>query len=223
MEIRVLQYFLAIVREESILGAAEFLHISQPTLSRKIRHMEEELGKQLFIRGNRKIELTDEGLLLRRRAEEIMNSAKKTENEIMNNNDIISGDVYIGAGETAAISFIANTASNIKKRCPSIHYHISSDDARDIQEQLDKGLIDIGVIIGEIDKTKYDFYQLPVKDTWGLLMRSDSPLAEKEHIKVSDIRHEPLIISRQLSENHDISNWFPEGISQITDECNCYL
>lgn len=214
MEIRVLQYFLTIAREQSISGAAEFLHISQPTLSRQIRDMEEELGKQLFIRGNRKIELTEEGMLLRRRAEEIVNLTKKTEKEIMNTNLNVTGDIYIGAGETAAIEYVAKAATLLKEKHPSIHYHLSSDDAIDILEQLDKGLIDFGVIIGNIDKAKYDYLLLPVKDSWGILMRKDAPLAEKEYIEAADLNHLPLIVSRQISDNHNISTWFPKGLSK---------
>lgn len=214
MEIRVLQYFLAIAREQSISGAAEFLHISQPTLSRQIRDMEEELGKQLFIRGNRKIELTEEGMLLRRRAEEIVNLTKKTEKEIMNTNLNVTGDIYIGAGETAAIEYVAKAATLLKEKHPSIHYHLSSDDAIDILEQLDKGLIDFGIIIGSIDKAKYDYLLLPVKDSWGILMRKDAPLAEKEYIEATDLNHLPLIVSRQISDNHNISTWFPKGLSK---------
>lgn len=214
MEIRVLQYFLAIAREQSITGAAEFLHISQPTLSRQIKDMEDELGKQLFIRGNRKIELTEEGMLLRRRAEEIINLAKKTEKEIMNTDRDITGDIYIGAGETAAISCIAKAATLSKEKHPAIHYHLSSDDSIDILEQLDKGLIDFGIIIGTIDKAKYDYLLLPVKDSWGMLMRKDAPLAQKEYVEATDLTNEPLIISRQISDNHNISNWFPKRLSK---------
>lgn len=213
MEIRVLQYFLAIAREQSISGAAEFLHISQPTLSRQIRDMEEELGKQLFIRGNRKIELTEEGMLLRRRAEEIVNLAKKTEKEIMNTDSVITGDIYIGAGETAAIDYVAQTAALLKEKHPAIQYHISSDDAIDILEQLDKGLIDFGIIIGSVDKVKYDYQLLPVKDSWGILMRKDAPLAAKEFVEAADLKNVPLIVSRQISDNHNIASWFPKGLA----------
>lgn len=214
MEIRVLQYFLAIAREQSISGAAEFLHISQPTLSRQIKDMEDELGKQLFIRGNRKIVLTEEGMLLRRRAEEIVNLAKKTEKEIMSNDNIITGDIYIGAGESAAIELIAKTATLLTQRYPSIHYHLSSDDSIDILEQLDKGLIDFGLIIGNIDKTKYDYVLLPVKDSWGFIMKKNLPLAQKEYIEAKDIEHLPLIVSRQISNNHNISSWFRKDLSK---------
>lgn len=213
MEIRVLQYFLAIAREQSISGAAEFLHISQPTLSRQIKDMEEELGKQLFIRGNRKITLTEEGMLLRRRAEEIIDLAKKTEKEIMNTDAIIAGDINIGSAETSSIRYIAKTASKIKEMYPDIHYHISSYDAIDILEQLDKGLIDFGVIIGNIDKAKYNYLKFPTKVSWGILLRKDSPLAEKESIQCEDIADAPLIMSRQISENHNIAGWFTNGLA----------
>lgn len=214
MEIRVLQYFLAIAREQSISGAADFLHLSQPTLSRQIKDLEEELGKQLFIRGNRKITLTEEGMLLRRRAEEIVNLARKTEKEIMNNDSIITGDIYIGAGETAAIEYIAKASAFLKNIHPDIRFHLSSDDAIDILEHLDKGLIDFGIIIGNIDKAKYDYHLLPVKDTWGILMKKDSPLADKESIEADDLNDVPLILSRQINDNHNIAGWFPKSLSK---------
>ena len=123
MELRVLQYFLAVAREQSISGAAEFLHLSQPTLSRQLRDMEEKLGKQLMIRGNRRITLTDEGMILRKRAEEIMELVRKTEDEIALSDDSVSGDVYIGAGETDGVRFIAKAAQCLQRQYPDIHYH----------------------------------------------------------------------------------------------------
>lgn len=214
MEIRVLQYFLAIAREQSISGAAEFLHISQPTLSRQIRDMEVELGKQLFIRGNRKIELTEEGMLLRKRAEEIVNLTKKTEKEIMNTDTVVQGDIYIGAGETAAIRFVAKAARCIKEKNPAVHYHFSSDDSIDILEQLDKGLIDFGIVIGNFDKVKYDFLQFPVNDSWGVIMKNDTLLSKKEYVEADDLYQVPLIVSRQISNNHNISSWFSKGLAK---------
>ncbi len=133
MEIRVLKYFIAIAREQSILAAAESLHLSQPTLSRQIKDMEEELGKQLFIRGSRKITLTEEGMILRKRAEEILDLVQKTENEITLS-DLICGDIFIGTGETDGVRFIAKSAKMLKEQYPDIHYHIVSGDSVDIIE-----------------------------------------------------------------------------------------
>ena len=158
MEIRVLQYFLAIAREQSIIRAAESLHLSQPTLSTQIKNMEEELGKQLLIRGtkgSRKVTLTEEGMILRKRAEEILDLVKKTENDIVCSDDVVIGDVYIGAGETDGMRLLAKSAGKLKKLYPGIHYHISSGNAIFVKEQLDKGLIDFGIIFGTPDRTKY--------------------------------------------------------------------
>ena len=182
MELRVLHYFLAVAREQSISKAAESLHLSQPTLSTQLKNMEEELGKQLMIRGtkgSRKIVLTDEGMLLRKRAEEILELVRKTENEIMLTDETIVGDVFIGTGETDTIRLIAKTAQEVKKNYPEIHYHISSGNARYVMEKLDKGLIDFGILYDSVDLTKYDSIQIPVKDSWGVLMRKDSSLADK--------------------------------------------
>ena len=187
MELRVLQYFLAIAREQSISGAAEFLHISQPTLSRQIRDMEEELGKQLFIRGNRRISLTEEGMILRKRAEEILGLVKKTEDEIAFSDDISEGDVYIGAGETHAVHLLAEGASQLQLQYPGIRYHIASGDTTDVLEELDRGLIDFGLLFDSVDKSKYECLQLPHQDIYGILMRRDCALAKKEVITPEDL------------------------------------
>jgi DNA-binding transcriptional LysR family regulator len=215
MEIRVLQYFLAVAREQSISGAAESLHLSQPTLSRQIKDMEEELGKQLLIRGNRKITLTEEGMILRKRAEEIIELVKKTENEITLSGDMISGEIYIGAGETDAVRFIGRIAKKSGKLYPGIRYHISSGDAVDITEELDKGLIDFAVLLDPVDISKYNSVKLPVKDTWGVLMRKNSPLADKEYITPSDLWDKPLIVSRQAIKGSDLTAWLKKDISEL--------
>ena len=200
MELRVLQYFLAVAREQSISAAAESLHLSQPTLSTQLKAMEEELGKQLLIRGtkgSRKVVLTDEGVILRKRAEEILDLVKKTESEIQFSNESIAGDVYIGAGETDVIRFFAQAACELKKTYPDIHYHISSGNSAYVIERLDKGLIDFGLLYGTIDRSKYESIEIPIKDTFGVLMRKDSPLSEKEFIAPKDLWDKPLIMSHQ--------------------------
>lgn len=191
MELRVLQYFLAIAREQSIVRAAESLHLSQPTLSTQIKNMEEELGKQLLIRGtkgSRKITLTEEGMILRKRAEEILELVKKTENEITLSNQIVIGDIYIGTGETDGVRIIAKAAKSLQSTCHGIHYHISSGNSTFVMERLDKGLLDFGIVFGTVDLTKYNALKIPVRDVWGVLMRKDSPLAEKETIAPEDLR-----------------------------------
>ena len=155
MELRVLQYFLAVAREQNISAAAQSLHLTQPTLSRQLRDLEEELGKQLMIRGNRKITLTEDGRLLRKRAEEILDLVGRTEKEIAQSDEPVSGDLYIGTGETDGVRQIARTAHRIQASYPGIRFHIVSGDAVDVCERLDKGLLDFGILLGDIDKAKY--------------------------------------------------------------------
>lgn len=208
MELRVLQYFLAVAREQSISGAAEILHLSQPTLSRQIKNMEKELGKQLLIRGNRRITLTEEGMIFCKRAEEIMELVKKTESEITLSDESIAGDIYIGAGESNSVGYIAKVANALRREYPLVHFHIESGDAQTVYEQLDKGLIDFGLLFGNIDLTKYNSISLPTKDTWGVLMPKDSELAKREVITPNDLIKEPLIVSRQGITRGELQNWF---------------
>lgn len=218
MELRVLQYFLAVAREQSIVRAAESLHLSQPTLSTQIKAMEEELGKQLLIRGtkgSRKVTLTEEGMILRKRAEEILNLVQKAEREISLSDQIIVGDVHIGTGETDAVRFIAKTAKELYKSYPGIHYHITSGNSEFVMEQLDKGLIDFGIVFGSVDYSKYNSIPLPYKDIWGVLMRKDSPLAVKETISPEDLWDKPLIVSKQDNNNGTLPAWIKRELSQL--------
>lgn len=218
MEIRVLQYFLAIAREQSILHAAESLHLSQPTLSTQIKNLEEELGKQLLIRGtkgSRKVTLTEEGMILRKRAEEILDLVQKTENEISLSDSIVLGDVYIGAGETDGIRLLAKTAGKLSKQHPGIHYHISSGNEQFVTEQLDKGLLDFGLVFGHPDQKKYDVLPLPIKDVWGILMKSDDPLTKKETIAPKDLWDKPLLISQEQYEAGPLIQWLQKKRSSL--------
>ena len=218
MELRVLQYFLAVAREQSIIRAAESLHLSQPTLSTQIKAMEEELGKQLLIRGtkgSRKVTLTEEGMILRKRAEEILNLVQKTEREIALSDQFIVGDVYIGTGETDAVRFIARAARELYKIYPGIHYHISSGNAQFVIEQLDKGLVDFGIVFDPVEQTKYSFIKMPFKDTWGVLMRQDSPIAAKETISPEDLRDKPLIVSQQENNQGELAAWMQKEVSEL--------
>ena len=218
MEIRVLQYFLAIAREQSIIRAAESLNLSQPTLSTQIKNLEEELGKQLLIRGtkgSRKVTLTEEGMILRKRAEEILELVKKTENEITLSDSIIMGDVYIGTGETDGIRLLAKVAKNLQKTHPQIHYHITSGNAIFVMEQLDKGLIDFGIVFGKPDLKKYDALKLPLKDIWGVLMPKDSPLVDKDTISPEDLWDKPLILSQQEANGGEVMQWIKKKPSHL--------
>lgn len=208
MEFRVLQYFLAVAREENISGAAEFLHLSQPTLSRQLKDLEDELGKQLFIRGNRKITLTEEGMILRKRAEEITELIKKAEDEITSSDDALAGNITIGAGETDGNRFLIKTMNALRQDYPLVHFHIISGDKEMITESIDRGLIDFGLVFGTVDIAKYHSMPIPHHDTWGVLMRRDAPLSKKEFITAEDLLDKPLIISRQSFQNYEFRNFF---------------
>lgn len=208
MELRVLQYFLAAAREGSISGAAEFLHLSQPTLSRQIKELEEELGRQLFIRGNRRITLTEEGMILRKRAEEITELVKKAKEEVSASEDMLAGDIFIGAGETDGNRFLIKVMNSMRQAHPLVHFHIISGDKASILEAIDRGTIDLGIVFGDADPSKYDSLPIPHKDTWGVLMRKDSPLAKKDFITAADLTDKPLIISRQAFQNSELKKFF---------------
>lgn len=215
MDIRVLQYFLAVAREESITKAAERLRMTQPPLSRQLKDLEDELGKQLLIRGSKKVTLTEDGMLLRKRAEELVDLMEKTKAELTSSNENINGDIHIGCGETEAISFLAKAAWDLQQKHPLIHYHIYSGDAERVMERLDKGLIDFGLLVGPVDVNKYDYIRLPLKDTWGVLMRKDSSLAEKDFIVAEDLWDKPLIISHQTSINSEMFSWLKTDIAKL--------
>jgi DNA-binding transcriptional LysR family regulator len=208
MEIRVLRYFLTVAREESITKAAEILHITQPTLSRQLMQLEEELRVQLFIRGKTKITLTDEGMLLRRRAEEIVDLADRTEREFIEQDDLIGGEIFIGAGETHAMHVLAGIIKRFNKEYPQVKYNLYSGNADDIKERIDKGLIDIGLLTEPVNIEKYDFIRLPNKETWGVLMPKDSPLAKKEYIKPEDLTNMSIINTKRSIVQNEIENWF---------------
>lgn len=215
MELRVLQYFLAVAKEQNISAAAQSLHLTQPTLSRQLKELEEELGKQLMIRGNRKITLTEDGMLLRKRAEEILDLVGRTEKEIAQSDETVSGDIYIGTGETDGVRQIARTAHQLQQRYPGILFHIVSGDAVDVCERLDKGLLDFGILLGDIDKTKYHYAELPMKDTWGVLMQRSSPLAEKEAVSPQDLWDKPLILSRQVDNKSGLYRWLGKDPTEL--------
>lgn len=215
MEFRVLQYFLAIAREETISGAAEYLHITQPTLSRQMKELEDTLQKQLFIRGNRKIILTKDGMLLRHRAEEIVSLVEKTESEIMTSNTTISGDIYIGAGETEGMRLIAKVIKKCQQKYPAIKFHLFSGNAQGVADRIEKGLLDFGILIEPANISKYDFIKLPTTDIWGVLMRKDSPLAKLSKITMNDLKDLPLLCSNQEMVKNEISGWMNSNFDTL--------
>lgn len=215
MEFRVLKYFLAVAQEENISAAAERLHVTQPTLSRQLMDLEKQLGKTLFARGNRRISLTEEGMILRKRAEEIVNLVDKTESEIMASDHNISGDIYIGCGETEGMRLIAETAKQLSDEGYNIRYHLFSGNAVTVSEKIDKGLLDFGLFIEGANLQKYDSIRLPYTDNWGVLMRSDSPLARKTNIRPEDLWDVPLIVSEQDYHSGAFSEWLKRDKEQV--------
>jgi DNA-binding transcriptional LysR family regulator len=218
MELRVLEYFLAVAREQTITAAAESLHLTQPTLSVQIRELEAELGKQLLVRGtkgSRKVTLTEDGKLLRTRAEEILSLVEKTENEISQSGDVVAGDVRIGTGETDTIRVFARAAKKLQKSCPDIHYHFMSGNASYVMEQLEKGLIDFGLLFSKADSKKYDIMHIPIKERWGVLMRRDDSLARKKNITPEDLKGLPLITSSQENARKQLADWMHKPVSRL--------
>lgn len=215
MELRELRYFLAVAREESISRAAEALFVTQPNLSRQMQSLEKEIGQQLFIRGTRKITLTEAGRLLRKRAEEIMELYEKAEAELSVPVTDVSGDIYIGGGESYAMQTIAKTAREVSKEYPNVKFHIFSGDGATVSERLDKGLIDFGVFIGMRDLSKYDRLRLPLYDTWGVLMRKDSPLAAKDRITPEDLWDKPLLLARQSLGKSIVTDWLRKNADEL--------
>ena len=218
MELRVLQYFLAVAREQNISAAAESLHLSQPALSTQLKALERELGKPLLIRGTkgaRKVRLTEEGMLLRKRAAEILALVRMTEHEIAQSDAVIAGDVYIGTGESDMVRILARAAKSLQKKYPQIHYHILSGNAAFVQEHLDRGLIDFGVVYGPVNPEIYSSMRLPAQDTWGVLMRRDSPLAQKEAIVPRDLWDQPLILSAQKHDAGPMANWLERDLAEL--------
>lgn len=220
MEIRVLRYFLTVAKEGSITRAANFLHLTQPTLSRQLQDLEKELGQKLFVRGSHNISLTPEGMILRKRAEEIVDMVDKTESVFRSISDTVSGDVYIGGGETESMKYIAEVVKNMQDEYPAIKYHLYSGNAEDVTERLDKGLLDFGILIQPTDLSKYEYITLPSKDVWGVLMKKNSTLASKEEIKLDDLYGLPLICSRQVVRRTSVKNDFLEWFGGNFEKMN---
>ena len=214
MEIRTLRYFLAVAREENMTRAAETLHITQPTLSKALKSLEEELGKKLFTRHSFSIKLTDEGILLRNRAEDLVSMADRIEKEFVSLDDITGGDLYFGLAESFQIRYLANTIHSFKKTYPGLRYHITSGDTEQVMEKLDKGLLDFVVLAETPNTEKYESVVFPEGDIWGLVFPEDDPLAKKEAIHADDLIGLPLFCSEQSWEN-DIPRWAGEKMKDL--------
>lgn len=208
MEIRTLRYFLTIVKEESITKAAEILHITQPTLSRQIAQMEEESGVKLFERGARKIKLTSEGILLKRRAEEILQLVAKAKEELAEQESLVAGKISIGSGETASVLFLSELLASFQKKYPNVSFDLFTATADLVKEQMDKGLVDIGLLLEPIDMEKYDFIRFNLKEKWIVLMRPDDPLSKKDSITAKDLSELPLIMPSRMNIQNELASWF---------------
>lgn len=215
MDIRVLRYFLAVAQEESFSKAAEAVFTTQPNLSRQMAELEKESGRPLFIRKPRRVTLTEEGMFLRKRAQELLLLFEKTQNELQNFDSTVSGEVYLGAAETDAMHLIGKTIKNLMGQCPEIRYRIVSGEAESIGVQLEKGLLDFALMCDPQKNDRYEYKKLPVSDSWGVIMPSDDPMVKKKFISPKDLYGKPLIISAQKHSNSPIISWFgPEAKKQ---------
>lgn len=217
MEIRTLRYFLEAAREENMSKAAERMHISQSALSKQLKGLEEELGKKLFVRHSFSIELTEEGMLLRKRAEDLLSMADKITAEFASMDDIIGGNIYFGCAESYQIRHLAALIKRFKKQYPGFHYHITSGDTEQVTEKLDKGLLDFAVLVERPDYAKYNVVKMPESDRWGLVMPAGCALAQKDCITFEDLRGLPLFCSGQ-GWHADLPLWCGERINELALE-----
>lgn len=215
LDIRVLRYFLTVAREGSFSRAAKSLFLSQPTLSRQIRDMEQQLGVTLFNRTNRNVTLTKDGMRLFQRAEEIVSLMDKTQNEFVDLPGDLRGDIHIGCGETHQMRQLARIAIDIRRENPGIRYHIYSGNSMDVSERLDKGMLDFGLMVDSTDAQKYDMLRLPGSDTWGVLMRQDDPLSRLSSITPDDLIGTPLLLSRQAMVASSLTQWMGRSLDQF--------
>lgn len=214
MEIRVLRYFLEVAREGSITHAAQRLHVSQPTLSKQLKDLEGELGKKLFTRSSFSVRLTEEGMLLRKRAEDILDMVDKTEEEFKALGAVTGGDIYIGCAESEGIKHLARCIKAVKEQYPGIRVHLYSGDTNDLAGRLEQGLLDFAVIAQAVDLSKYNYLELPWADIWGVVLRRDDPLSAKESLRVEDLLDKPLIVSRQ-GLREDLPRLFGEKVDRL--------
>ncbi len=215
MEIRVLKYFLTVVREESITKAAEVLHITQPTLSRQLAQMEEDIGVRLLERGGRKIRLTNEGMLLRRRAEEILQLVDKTERELIEQEEHIEGVVNIGCGELASVSILAELCHSFLNKYPKVRFDIYTATADVIKERIERGVADVGLLLEPIEMERFEFIRLRLRERWCVLMNADDPLAKKESISVGELKALPLCLPRRLNVQSELANLFGDDFKAL--------
>ena len=215
MEVRVLKYFLAVVREESVTRAAEFLHITQPTLSRQLLQLEEETGVKLFIRGMRRIKLTNEGILLRRRAEEIIALIDKTEKELIEREEMIDGVVSVGCGELAGVQVLADLLAAFMTKHPFVTYDVYTANADQIKERMDQGVTDIGLLLEPVDIDKYEFVRLNERKRWVVVMKATDPLAKKTAVNAADLVNQSIIMVKRPKIQSELASWFGDYFPEL--------
>ncbi|MDT2759116.1 LysR family transcriptional regulator [Enterococcus xiangfangensis] len=214
MELRVLNYFLTVAQEKTISKAAEVLHLSQPTLSKQLKDLEEELGVQLFIRGNREISLTEDGVYLQNRGKEILALVDTTTSNLQKN-EVIGGDIIIGGGETQTFRVLSVLLNDLMGSYPDVKVHMYSGNADDVKDKIDKGLLDFGLVIDPVEKQKYEYIPLPVSDRWGILVNNDHKLAKKSAVTPNDIHDQSLLISSQTLVNNQLSEWLGGNLNNF--------
>ena len=223
MELRVLRYFLVVAREENITRAAAFLNITQPTLSRQLMQMEEELGVKLFHRGKHNILLTEEGLLLRRRAQEIVDLTMKTEKELKHGAEVVSGELAIGCGEARNMKPFSQMMASFQQKYPDVSFHIYTAIADDVKERLEYGILDMGLLLEPVEISRYHYVRMPVEEKWRVLIRKDSALAEKDRITPEELAGQPLIVAQRQSVRNELENWFGQAAEDFRVVCTCNL
>lgn len=215
MEFRSLQYFLMVAREENITKAANLLHLTQPTLSRSIMQLEEELGVKLFIRSNHNIILTEDGMLLKRRAQELVSLAEKTKQDFQRGDVQLTGEISIGSGEFHSTRYLSKIIASFRGKHPLVRYLIYSGNSENIKERIERGILDFGIMMEPIDISKYEYISMPVKEKWGILVSESSELSKKEKIQASDLKNEQLISARGEHMYPEIRKWFGEYYDQV--------
>lgn len=215
MEIRALRYFLTVASEENITKAAQSLHVTQPTLSRQMKQLEEEMGVKLFTRGKHSVTLTQEGVMLRRRAQEITALADKIKTDIVQPQETLTGEIVIGCGETANVHDLAKAIESFKKIYPRVHFYIYTATADDAKAGIERGIIDIGILMEPVEIARYNFIRMRQREQWGVLTRLDSPLAKKEYVTPGDLSGVPLIIPHRAIVRGEIANWFGDSFDEI--------
>jgi DNA-binding transcriptional LysR family regulator len=215
MELRVLRYFLTVARVESITKAADILHITQPTLSRQLADLEEELGTKLLIRGKKRISLTEDGMHLLQRTEEILTISDRTEQEFKDRKNLVGGTIAIGSIEALTSEVLSEMIRAFNNEYPQVRYHIFSGTGDDIKEKLDKGLLEIGILLEPINYEKYDFIRLPQKERWGILTKANSTLAYKDHVTPEDLIGVPLIMSSRTVVQNEFASWFGDDYTDL--------